>query len=174
MTAFTSRRIIVERTQGWVPLRENTVKIRELGHIVLQVVDLDRSLKFYRDTLGLPVVSMGSPRGRRMVFFSLGEKHHDLALVELGPGAGTNDHSRAGVFHVAFKIGDDVEALREAKARIDAAGVPVVRTTEHVTTLSLYVSDPDGITVELYVDNDPATWRDKPHALGGTAKPLTL
>jgi catechol 2,3-dioxygenase len=150
------------------------MQIRELGHIVLQVTNLDRSLEFYRDTLGLPVVSNGSPRGRRMVFFSLGEKHHDLALVELEPGAGGNDHSRAGVFHVAFKVGDDVEKLKEAKARIDAAGVPVVRTTEHVTTLSLYVSDPDGITIELYVDTDPATWRGKPNVLGGTAKPLAL
>ena len=150
------------------------MKIRELGHVVLQVVDLDRSLKFYRDTLGLPVVSMGSPRGRRMAFFSLGEKHHYLALLELGPGAGANDHGRAGVFHVAFKVGDDVKDLREAKARIDAAGVPVVRTTEHVTTLSLYVSDPDGITVELYVYTDPATWRDQPQSLGAVAKPLAL
>ena len=150
------------------------MKIRELGHVVLQVTDLDRSLRFYRDTLGLPVVSLGSPRGRRMAFFSLGKKHHDLALMELAPGAGANDHSRAGVFHVAFKVGDDVEALKEAKARIDAAGVPVVRTTEHVTTLSLYVSDPDGITVELYVDTDPATWRDHPQALGAAAKALEL
>ncbi|MBI2296329.1 MAG: VOC family protein [Betaproteobacteria bacterium] len=150
------------------------MKIRELGHVVLQVVDLDRSLPFYRDTLGLPLVSLGAPRGRRMAFFSLGAKHHDLALLELGPGAGPNDHSRAGVFHVAFKVGDDIEALREAKARIDAAGVPVVRVTEHVTTLSLYVSDPDGITVELFIDTDPATWRDHPHPLGELAKPLVL
>jgi len=150
------------------------VRIRELGHIVLQVVDLDRSIAFYRDVLGLPLVSLGSPGGRRMAFFSLGQKHHDLALVELGAGAGPNDPARAGVFHVAFKIGDEVEALREAKARIDAAGAPVLRTTEHVTTLSLYVSDPDGITVELFVDTDPATWRDDPQALGKVAKALAI
>ncbi len=36
------------------------MEIRELGHVVLQVTDLDRSLKFYRDTLGLPVVSTPS------------------------------------------------------------------------------------------------------------------
>ena len=150
------------------------MKIRELGHVVLQVTDLDRSIQFYRDTLGLPLVSQGKPRDRRIVFFSLGAKHHDLALIELAPGAQAQDQTRAGVMHIAFKIGDDIELLKEAKERMVAAGVPVVRTTEHMTTYSLYLSDPDGITVELYVDRDPATWRDKPDALGAYAKPLAV
>ena len=150
------------------------MKIRELGHIVLQVTNLDRSIGFYRDTLGLPLVSQGKPRGRRIVFFALGAKHHDLALIELAPGAAGNDPARAGVMHLAFKIGDDIELLKEAKARMVAAGVPIVNTTEHMTTYSLYLSDPDGITVELYVDRDPATWRDKPDALGAYAKPLAV
>jgi catechol 2,3-dioxygenase len=150
------------------------MEIRELGHIVLQVTDLDRSIRFYRDTLGLPLVSQGKPRGRRIVFFSLGAKHHDLALIELAPGAEGHDPARAGVMHIAFKIGDDIELLKEARARMVAAGVPVVNTTEHMTTYSLYLSDPDGITVELYVDRDPATWRDRPDALGAYAKPLVL
>ena len=150
------------------------MKIRELGHIVLQVTDLDRSIRFYGDTLGLPLVSQGKPRGRRIVFFSLGAKHHDLALIELAPGAAGNDPARAGIMHLAFKIGDDIELLKEARARMVAAGVPIVNTTEHMTTYSLYLSDPDGITVELYVDRDPATWRDKPDALGAYAKPLAV
>jgi catechol 2,3-dioxygenase len=150
------------------------MEIRELGHIVLQVTDLDRSIRFYRDTLGLPLVSQGKPRDRRIVFFSLGAKHHDLALIELAPGAQGQDQTRAGVMHIAFKIGDDIELLKEAKERMVAAGVPVVRTTEHMTTYSLYLSDPDGITVELYVDRDPAIWRDKPDALGAYARPLTV
>jgi catechol 2,3-dioxygenase len=150
------------------------MEIRELGHIVLQVTDLDRSIRFYRDTLGLPLVSQGKPRDQRIVFFSLGAKHHDLALIELAPGAQGQDQTRAGVMHIAFKIGDDIELLKEAKERMVAAGVPVVRTTEHMTTYSLYLSDPDGITVELYVDRDPAIWRDKPDALGAYARPLTV
>ena len=150
------------------------MKICELGHIVLQVTDLDRSIRFYRDTLGLPLVSQGKPRDRRIVFFSLGAKHHDLALIELAPGAQAQDQTRAGVMHIAFKIGDDIELLKEAKERMVAAGVPVVRTTEHMTTYSLYLSDPDGITVELYVDRDPAIWRDKPDALGAYARPLAV
>lgn len=150
------------------------MKIQELGHVVLQVTDLDRSIRFYRDTLGLPLVSQGKPRGRRIVFFSLGRKHHDLALIELEPGAQGQDPKRAGVMHLAFKLGDDIELLKEAKARMVAAGVPIVNTTEHMTTYSLYLSDPDGITVELYVDRDPATWRGKADALGAYAKPLAV
>jgi catechol-2,3-dioxygenase len=76
--------------------------------------------------------------------------------------------------HIAFKLGDDIELLKEAKARMVAAGVPIVNTTEHMTTYSLYLSDPDGITVELYVDRDPATWRDQPNALGAYARPLAV
>jgi catechol 2,3-dioxygenase-like lactoylglutathione lyase family enzyme len=118
------------------------MKIRELGHVVLQVTDLDRSLKFYRDTLGLPVVSQGNPRGRRMAFLSLGKKHHDLALMELAPGAGANDPERAGVMHVAFKVGDDdIELLKEAKARMVAAGVTVLRAPS-TRRLSLYSAIP--------------------------------
>ena len=150
------------------------MQIRELGHVVLQVTDLDRSIAFYRDTLGLPLVSQGNPRGRRIVFFSLGAKHHDLALIELEPGAKAQDHKSAGVMHIAFKLGDDIDLLKEAKARMIAAGVPIVNTTEHMTTYSLYLSDPDGITVELYVDRDPAIWRAKPDALGAYAKPLAV
>jgi catechol 2,3-dioxygenase len=150
------------------------MQIRELGHVVLQVTDLDRSIRFYRDTLGLPLVSQGQPRGRRIVFFSLGSKHHDLALIELPPGAGVQDPDRAGVMHLAFKLGDDIALLKEARERMIAAGVPIVNTTEHMTTYSLYLSDPDGITVELYVDRDPAGWRGKPDALGAYAKPLVV
>jgi catechol-2,3-dioxygenase len=50
----------------------------------------------------------------------------------------------------------------------------VLRSTEHETTYSLYLSDPDGITVELYVDRDPAIWRENPGALGKKAAPLAL
>ena len=147
---------------------------RKVVQAAVTVTDLGRATSFYRDTLGLPLVSQGKPRGRRIVFFSLGAKHHDLALIELEPGAKAQDHKSAGVMHIAFKIGDDIELLKDAKARMVAAGVPIVNTTEHMTTYSLYLSDPDGITVELYVDRDPATWREKPDALGAYAKPLAV
>lgn len=151
------------------------MQVRELAHVVLKIADLDRSLAFYRDTLGLPVAQITRLHGRRSAFFRIGEKHHDFALVEY-PGMSRDDLSRAGVLHIAFNIGaqDDLGALRDAKARIEAAGYPVARATRHAATLSLYVEDPDGITVELFVDRDPALYRDTSGYLGAPTSPLSL
>ena len=151
------------------------MQVRELAHVVLRVADLDRSLAFYRDTLGLPVAQLARIHGRRAAFFRIGTRHHDFAMVEF-PGLAADDRSQAGVVHLAFNIGepDDLNALREAKARVEAAGYKVSRSTRHLVTLSLYVEDPDGITVELFVDRDPAAYRDTPEYLGAEASPLAL
>ena len=58
--------------------------VNALGHAVLRVRDLERSLAFYRDTLGLKEVAR---YGGRMVFLSCGENHHDLALQQIGKAA---------------------------------------------------------------------------------------
>jgi catechol 2,3-dioxygenase len=151
------------------------MRVRELAHVVLKVADLDRSLAFYRDTLGLPVAQLTRIHGRRAAFFKIGEKHHDFAMVEF-PGLSRDDRSHAGALHIAFNIGeqDDLQALRDAKARVEAAGYKVARATQHMVTLSLYVEDPDGITVELFVDRNPAVYRDLPEYLGAEASPLAL
>ncbi len=61
-------------------------RVRELGHVVLYVTDLDRSLAFYRDILGWPVVHQ-PPGLFRYAGFRAGNTHHDLLLIEVGPDA---------------------------------------------------------------------------------------
>lgn len=61
-------------------------RVRELGHIVLYVADLERSLAFYRDLLGWPVAF--APEGVPAVGFSAGATHHDLL-----PGVDWSDPS---------------------------------------------------------------------------------
>jgi len=154
---------------------ETTMRVRELAHVFLKIADIDRSLAFYRDTLGLPVTHVTRLNGRRVAFFKIGPNHHDFAIMEF-PGMLRDDVSHAGVLHIAFSIGeqDDLDALRDAKARVEAAGYKVLRAIQHMVTLSLYVEDPDGITVELFVDRDPAGYRNVPEYLGAPASPLTL
>ena len=63
---------------------------------------------------------------------------------------------------MALKVGDSLEALADAKATMEGAGVAVHMTLGHHVSQGLYVSDPDGNLVELYVDADPAIWRTIP------------
>ncbi len=144
--------------------------IRELGHVVLKVRDLERSARFYQDVLGLKEVAR---HDGQMAFFSIGEKHHDLAILALGPGAPAPDAFAVGLYHVAFKVGDSLEELRAAKARVEKHGAPILGMSDHTVTQSLYLADPDGNMVELYVDADPVIWKRDPSAVA-TVRPLAL
>jgi len=146
------------------------MSVRKLGHVVLRVRDLDRSLRFYRDCLGLAEVARLGPR---MVFLSCGENHHDVALQQLGANAPDADPAAVGLYHVAFKVGDSLDELRAMKERLEAAGVPILGASDHTVSKALYLTDPDGIEIEVYVDADPAIWKVDPQAVA-TVKPLTL
>jgi catechol 2,3-dioxygenase len=78
-----------------------------------------------------------------------------------------------GLAHVALKIGDSLDLLREAKAVLEAHGVPIHGIRDHVVSQSIYCEDPDGNTVELFVDGDPAIWAEDPSTVA-TTKPLVL
>ena len=144
--------------------------VKALGHAVLRVRDLDRSLAFYRDILGLKEVAR---YGARMVFLSCGENHHDLALQEIGQGAPAQNPAAVGLYHLAFKVGDRLQDLVEMKQRLEQAGVGILGASDHTVSKALYVLDPDGIEIELYTDEDPAIWKSNPQAVA-TIKPLAI
>ncbi len=143
---------------------------KALGHAVLRVRDLEQSLVFYRDTLGLKEVARYGPR---MVFLSCGENHHDLALQQIGKNAPDPNPAAVGLYHLAFKVGDDLRDLVEMKHRLEQAGVRILGASDHHVSKALYVVDPDGIEIELYTDEDPAIWKANPQAVA-TIKPLAI
>jgi len=149
---------------------EATMQIKALGHVVLKVRNLDRSAAFYRDILGMKEVMRY--RGA-MAFFSFGSNHHDLGLLQLGEQAALPAPNSLGLYHVAFKVGDSLDELRECKAHLEQHGVQLVGMSDHGVSQSLYLTDPDGNEIELYVDADPALWKDKVDAVM-TVKPLRL
>jgi catechol 2,3-dioxygenase len=143
------------------------MKIKALGHVVLRVSDRERSEKFYNGVLGLPICARFDD-GPKMAFFSLGN-HHDFAVMEVRGKSG--DTGSVGLHHVAFKIGADLDELREAKAYLEGAGV---KTTpiDHEVTKSLYFHDPDGNEIEVYVDASDV-WKTDPQRVAQIA-PLAL
>ena len=148
-----------------------TINPRGVGHVVLKVRDLDRSAKFYREVIGLKEVARY--RGRMVFFSATGTNHHDLALLEVGAHAAAPAHDAVGLYHVALKIGDRIDDLRAAKAHLEAHGVAPLRLADHRVSKSIYLTDPDGNGLELFVDADPAIWREDPGAVA-SVEPLEL
>ncbi len=139
------------------------IQIQRVGHVVLNVRELAPAIAFYGGVLGLREVGRYQ---HDMVFFTAtGENHHDIALREVGAGARAADGNAVGLCHVALKIGDSLDLLRAAKAALDAAGVAILRIESHRVSRSIYLADPDGNEIELYVDDDPRIWRDDPAAV---------
>lgn len=158
------------------PITEPTARVKELGHIVLYVRDLQRSIAFYRDVLGWPLVVGGGPEFPA-AGFSTGRTHHELLLIEVGPGAAPIPRGRrVGLYHFGVKVGDTDDELRAMLARLQAAPdlVTLVGATDHVVTHSLYVLDPDGNELELYIDVPGVDWRHDPSLIAARPRPLHL
>lgn len=146
------------------------MKILSLGHVVLRVRNRERAEQFYNGVLGLPICAHFENPKLKMAFFTLGN-HHDFAVMEVGGEDGGNAENAVGLDHVAFKIGNSLDELREAKSKLEAAGI-VPNPVDHEVTKSLYFKDPDGNGIELYVDASDI-WRREPQRVA-QLQPLEL
>ena len=107
--------------------------------------------------------------------FSSGRTHHELLLIEVGPDAQPIPAGRrVGLYHFGLKVGDTDDDLRDALKRLNEAGVTLVGATDHTVTHSLYVLDPDGNELELYVDVAGVDWANHPEAIMSPMRPLAL
>ena len=150
------------------------MQVKELGHVVLYVRDLERSAAFYGDLLGWERAFPAVP-GAPVAAFTSGRTHHELLLIEVGPGAASQPSGRrVGLYHFGLKVGDTDEELREALARLQEAGTTIVGASDHTVTHSLYILDPDGNEIELYIDVEGVDWRHDPEAILSPIKPLVL
>ena len=78
------------------------------------------------------------------------------------------------MYHFGLKVGESDDELRDALAILKEHGVEVVGSSDHGVTHSLYIEDPDGNEIELYIDVQPAVWKEHPEAVGAMPKPLSL
>lgn len=144
----------------------------ELGHVVFYVRDLQRSLDFYREGVGLRVV--GELFGGRAAALTGGRTHHELLLIEAGEAQGPLRGRRIGLYHVGWKVGDDLDELRAVKARLERRGIGIAAMVDHHVSQSLYLHDPDGNEIELYVDRPDYDWRSSKDWLQMPPAPLAL
>ncbi len=144
------------------------MQIKELGHVVLYVTNIERVANFYRDTLGFHEIV----RSGGIAMFSSGRTHHELLLIEVG-GVKQEHGTEPGLYHIGFKVGDGPESIREVYKELVQKNVTIVGTSDHGVTHSIYVTDPDGNELELYADIGEE-WKKNPLAIMAPVKPLYL
>lgn len=120
---------------------------REIGHVVLNVTDVERSTRFYRDVVGFQV-SRFRPDGSA-AFLTCGIVHHNLALFKAPAGARPAEKGAIGLNHFAFRV-DDYPMLQAAHRRLKEANATIDHIVDHGMTRSIYFLDPDGIEMELF------------------------
>ena len=145
------------------------MRIHELGHVVLFVHDLEKMKRFYEKVLGFPLI--GSQEG--MAAFSSGRTHHELLLIRVGTKPKPKHSPEPGLYHIGLKIGNSDKELKTAIQELEKNNVELVGASDHFVTHSLYIHDPEGNEVELYVDvNDE--WKKDPKKVLSPIRPLQL
>jgi catechol-2,3-dioxygenase len=145
--------------------------------VVLYVRDIERSAAFYRDVLGWRQILPAPGQSGPFAAFSApsGRTHHELLLIEVGADAAALPKGRrVGMYHFGLKVGDSDDELREAVRRLEEAGTPILGASDHHVTHSLYIADPDGNEIELYIDVPGVDWRSDPTLVASPIKPLRL
>lgn len=153
------------------------MKIKELGHIVLYVTNLEKNVTFYRDILGFHEIA--SQPG--MTMFSSGRTHHELLLLEVGGTPRRRSSGQAkqagriepGLYHIGLKIGDTDDELRSAIEELKRARIPILGSADHTVSKGVYITDPDGNEIELYIDASDE-WKRNPQLILSPPKPLQL
>lgn len=125
------------------------VRVIDLDHFVLRVRDLERSIAFYRDVLGLPIEMLDEYRAGTRPFVSA---RVGGQLIDLVPDP-TYDGALGGLLHFCVRVADGL--VEDVVPRVRAAGVEVIEDAPMIRLgatgygQSIYVRDPDGYVVEL-------------------------
>ena len=128
--------------------------IVKVGHVHLNVADLERSVAFYRDVLGFRVIL----RLPKLAFLSAGDDHHLLALdMRATQGGDRPTHGMTGLHHYAL-LHPTRQPLASTVKRAVEAGVTVARTADFTVSLAVFIQDPDGDGVELCWDRPRDEW----------------
>lgn len=122
------------------------IKIDKLDHFVLTVTDLDRTIKFYSEILGMDVVRFGEGR----VALTFGEQKINLHVLgnEFEPKANMPMPGSADLCLITnISIDDVIKYLKYQEIKIEEG--PIIRTGALGTITSIYVRDPDKNLIEI-------------------------
>lgn len=157
------------RAYGVAPAGYRLPDSTHVGRVRLQIANLDRSIAFYESVIGFRVLR------RTDVMAQLGAQDDQQVLVELHEKPGVRPAARRGLiglYHYAIllparaALGRFVQHLADLGVR---AGM-----SDHFVSEAIYLSDPDGLGIEVYADRPRSAWRIDDRQLAMTTVPLDV
>jgi catechol 2,3-dioxygenase-like lactoylglutathione lyase family enzyme len=133
--------------------RPSPVRIKKLGHVVIQVRNRERSIRFYTEVLNFRVSDNASAGG---VFLTAVGDHHTIGLFDSdGENAEVPAKGAVRLHHFAFQV-ETLDELFEVRSYLKERGVPIVFEGRRAMGghTSVEFLDPDGYHVELFCDMD--------------------
>jgi catechol 2,3-dioxygenase len=140
-----------------------------LGPVRFQISDLQRSVAFYRDLIGLQELE------RSIGGAVLGLRGEDRGLIELIEHAGARPARpgrRLGIYHVAILLPDRSDLGRFVRHATEA-GIRL-GMADHLVSEAVYLSDVDGLGLEVYADRPRESWRQKGAEVRMATDPLDV
>jgi catechol 2,3-dioxygenase len=138
-----------------------------IGAVGLAVRDLDRTIAFYRDVIGLDVLTQEQSRAE------MGAGDAAFLILEHRPAVRPDDRRAAGLFHTAFLMPRRTDLARFLR-HLAFGGTPVSGVADHRVSEAIYLDDPEGNGVEVYADRSAQEWQRNGTAITITTEPLDI
>ena len=160
---------VTERTTGIRPREYRLPDATHLGRVRLQVANLDRSIAFYQEVLGMRVIDRSGDTAR---LGTHGEESEIVHLHELSSARAVPQRGLLGLYHFAILLPDRASLGRFVVhlAQIgEYAGM-----SDHFVSEAVYLTDPDGLGIEVYADRPRDAWKYDERQLYMTTKHLDV
>lgn len=152
--------------------RTSPIHVRKFGHLVYEVSDIERSVKFWTEVMNFKVSDVNE---KGMVFLRYGSDHHGIGLKPGKTAARPKPSDGLMVEHLAMEVAN-IDALFEAREYLREHNVPIVFQGRKGAgcNYSVYFNDPDGYQFELYtnIDQVDESGRTRPASQFRPAKSL--
>ena len=155
-----------EGTVGNGPKFANRTPMR-VGMVTLRVRDLDKVTDYYRDAIGLTVMTRTATGAR------LGAGGVPLLDLERREGAAREARNAAGLYHTAFLMPTRKDLARWL-VHAAANRIPLTGFADHLVSESVYLDDPEGNGIEVYADRAPELWQWNADTVTMATDPLDI
>jgi len=159
----------VQTGRGAAPADRRLPDATHVGGVRLQVSDLARSIAYYRDVLGLHPI--GTASAGTAMLAAVGSET-PLVTLEAIPGTRPARRGRFGLFHFAILLPGRA-ALGRFVAHLADRRLPA-GMSDHLVSEAVYLSDPDGLGIEVYADRPRDTWRYADDQIQMATEPLQV